>query len=249
MVLSGGGARGIAHVGALKGLQKMGITPSSISGTSAGAWCGAFYASGIFYDDVLKIIANTKIFRLQNLAFRKNGLMKKDFLIEVLRKNLPVHQFEKLTIPLFVCTTDFEKSCQLIFNSGDLIFPLAASASIPLLFQPVHFQGTHLVDGGLLNNLPVEPLQNHCDKIIAVNVNPISIQKETKSWKELIERSVQISVENTSEIRKPLCHLVLEPPELSQYGLLEFDKAEEIARIGFEFVMRSQKEIEQTINK
>lgn len=244
LVLSGGGARGIAHLGVVKALGELGIKPEIISGTSSGAILGAFLAGGFSPETILGYIKEQKIMSSLRFAMSKVGLFRMDNAIKLYSGYLGHDTFEKLNIPLIVSATDLITGKSVYFNKGELFTPVMASAAIPILFKPVYHEGMLLVDGGLLNNLPAEPLQDKCDFVIGVHCNPIGRASHLGNFRKVMERTFLFSVYNTIRTRIGLCDLFIEPGELTQYRVFDVSKAEQIFKAGYEEVFKMQNEIE-----
>lgn len=159
MALSGGGARGIAHLGVLAALDELGLPVGALAGASSGAIAATFYAAGFAPREVLKLLQNTSIPRLTRPVFGRNGLLGLEAVGQLLARHLGDNLcFEDLQRPLTLVATDLEAAESVYFNAGPLLPPLLASSAVPILYRPIEYQGRRLVDGGLLNNLPVEPL-------------------------------------------------------------------------------------------
>jgi NTE family protein len=156
LVLSGGGARGYAHIGMLRVLERHGVEPDVMAGTSMGAILAALYAYGYRADDLYEMAAAIPWRNELELSLVA-GVMKSDKLHDLLRTYLPA-TFEELGKPLAVTCTDLEAGEALVFTEGELIPAIRASACYPGAFEPVSFGGRTLVDGGILNNLPVDAL-------------------------------------------------------------------------------------------
>ena len=152
LILSGGGARGIAHLGVLKALLDLKIKPSFIVGTSAGAIMGALYSSGMEIDKILKIYEDEeKSFKKLSIYKNLNSKNKTEFLKSVFNRYLPVKTFEELNTKLSVQATDIKTCERVIFSEGDLIKAILASSAIPFVFEPVKHKDYLLVDGGVLD--------------------------------------------------------------------------------------------------
>ncbi|MCS7019487.1 MAG: patatin-like phospholipase family protein [Cytophagales bacterium] len=232
IVLSGGGARGISHLGALQAINEWGIRPKLISGTSAGAIVGALYAAGQSPAEILNFITKTNILRYFKPATNFTGLLRLEKTAEAFRLFLAEDNFESLKIPLFVNATDIERGETVFFHSGELIKPLQASSCIPFLFEPVEIDGRYYIDGGILNNLPVEPLVGRCDYIIGIHSNAVS-ELKISNMKQVIERTFHLVINANITSRKPLCHLFIEPPEMAAYKVFDVAKAREIFDVGY----------------
>lgn len=244
-VLSGGAARGIAHIGVIKALGEMGVKPDMISGTSAGAIIGAFYAAGYDSEAILKIASSTNMFSFTDLQFMKSGLFKPSTLKSQFEKNLKINTFEQLQLPLIVTATDFINAESCYFSEGELIPALLASSAIPGIYLPVEYNGLTLVDGGLLNNFPIEPLIGKCEVIIGIHVNPIPKNIDGLLIRGVIDRSVHIAIGNTVRYKEKQCTLFIEPPQLSKFSLFDTDKAQEIAEIGYNYTLQLKNKIEK----
>ncbi|MFO8151342.1 MAG: patatin-like phospholipase family protein [Trueperaceae bacterium] len=171
LVLSGGGARGFAHIGVLRVLERYGIEVDALAGTSMGAILAALYAHGYRADDLHELAGTVSWRDVIDLSL-SGGVVKGEKLHQLLSTYLPP-RFEDLGKTLAVTCTDIEAGEQLVFTGGDLITPVRASACLPGAFEPVEYLGRTLADGGILNNLPVDALALvHTDLTLASDVSP-----------------------------------------------------------------------------
>jgi len=233
IALSGGGVRGISHLGVLKALNEAGIYPTRVSGTSAGAIVGTMYCYGYSPDEIFKIIKDTNYLKFLRPAISWTGLLKMDILQTLYGQYLAENNFSNLKIPLTIATTDIGRGKSVYFSEGELILPLMASTCIPGMFDPIVVEGNFLVDGGVLNNLPVEPLDGICDYIIGVNCNHLSEQLNITNIKKLIERTVIMSMNFNVYSRKNKCDFFIEPQGLARFGVFDIKKADEIFDAGY----------------
>jgi NTE family protein len=234
IALSGGGFRGVMHLGVLKALEDAEIEVSEISATSFGAFVGAFHANGLSANEILDIFQSISWWKTIRPTLNWKGLASIQALAKTFRKYLP-ETFEELQKPLTINATDLEKGETVYFNSGNLIAPLLASACVPILFKPMKIGTRQLADGGILNNLPAEPLQPNCDFIIGVNCNHAG-EKKVSNYKTVIERTFNLAINQNTNIRKPLCNWVIEPPKMANYQTFEIGKMQEMFDIGFSFI-------------
>ena len=232
--LSGGGARGIAHIGVLAALKKYGIHPEIISGTSMGAIVGVLYASGYEPEQILDLMKLRKLHKVIRWAFPSGGLLDLDKVEEVLREHLPNDSFSSLKKKFYCAVTNLNSGESELISSGKLIDFVLASASIPIVFQPRIIDGKSYVDGGLLNNLPVEPLLNEADIIIGVHVNHNEEMKEVRGMKTIAERSFRLAIGKNVSEKFSLCDFVIDPPQIRKFSTFDFNKADEIYQIGFD---------------
>lgn len=246
LVLSGGGARGLAHLGIIKGLRELGLSISKISGASSGAVIGAFISAGYSPEETLKVFVDNKLMYQIRPVFR-SGIFRLTKWEKILLKCFPQNSFESLSIPLTVVATDINECKTDFFSAGELILPLLASCSVPGIFAPVLINERQYVDGGVLNNLPIDPFLEDAKKIVASNVNPLVFEKEIDSGFKIFERSIQLSIRESINMRKKNVHLFLEPEQLSRYQIFDLDEAEDIFLVGYAHALSKRKEIEKLL--
>ena len=245
LALSGGAARGIAHIGIIKALEEFGIKPGIISGVSVGSIVGAYYAAGYQANEIFKIAASTKMYRITDLRLTQGGIFKPTALQTDLEFHFKNLTFEKLKLPLTVCATDFINCKPVFFSEGELVPVLLGSSAMPAFYEPVEYRNMTILEGGLTNNLPVEPLLNNCDIIIASHVNPLNAECKKLSIANVIDRSFHIAVSESMKQKKTMCHLFIEPPLLSKFGILDMDDAENIFKTGYDYAISQKKQVEK----
>lgn len=234
LVLSGGGARGISHLGVLKALDEMGVRVSVISGTSVGSLTGCLYAYGYSPEEILQYIS-TGFFKAVRPAWTLSGLLSMNALKAELLRYMPENDFAALKIPVIVAATDLGKGRIQYFEEGELIPAIVASSCVPAVFNPVSIKNILYVDGGILDNLPVKPIRNKCDFIIASHCNPIDNSFDKRNLKAIIERSLLMAINGNTTQSKSLCNLLIEPPALGKFGGFDIGKAKEMFEIGYAY--------------
>ncbi|MEZ4772481.1 MAG: patatin-like phospholipase family protein [Bacteroidia bacterium] len=250
IVLSGGGYRGIAHIGVLRALHEYNIEPHIIAGTSAGAIIGALYAAGCSTSDMLRFWEEEEIFQFSRFAFGKPGLVDTEKMIGSLEKYIPVQSFEELSKKLFVTATDVINARLNVFSTGPLIKPIIASASFPVIFTPTEVNGELYLDGGIMNNFPVEAIRDRSDMIIGVNVSPLRqvSLKDIDGFLEISQRVFELGSDTTTQSKIPMCDVYICPQELSEYGTFETGKIEKIFEIGYYATLEQIDIIHERIN-
>ncbi len=169
--LSGGGGLGIAHIGVLEVFIENEIPIDIITGTSAGALVGAFYADGLSIGEMEKILEDLRWTDLLETAVPELGFFSTGAMQEILEKNIRASTFSELALPLAVVATNLDDGEEVVLDQGPLALAVVASAAIPVVFQPVEYEDMMLVDGGLVNNLPSDRArQMGADIVIAVNL-------------------------------------------------------------------------------
>ncbi len=237
-VISGGGARGVSHLGVLKALTEHDIRPDIIAGTSSGAIAGALFSRGFSPEEILEIVVETNFIRHFRPSFGGNGLLRLNNLESFLRKYIPENTFEALQIPLVVTATDLEAGELVCYRQGELSLPVLASCCLPGIFEPMKFGGKLLVDGGILNNLPVEVIEDECDLIIGLHCNPFTLSRPIRSTREILARSYLLAVHNVNMERIRRCHLLFEAPTLRDYSIFDLHKARKMYLVGYEHAMQ-----------
>jgi NTE family protein len=234
LVLSGGGARGFAHAGVIKALNEYGIFPDVISGVSAGAMAGALYADGHTPDEMMKIFSETKFYKYIEFSIPRQNLLKMTKLTKLIAENLRAKKIEELKIPFYVAATNLNDGKCEYFSKGELLKIVIASSTVPVLFPPMLISGKTYVDGGVLNNLPIEPIEKKCEMIIGINVNPIGYQDEFKNLMSIAERSFQLCFAATLPRKTQKFDIYIEPAGLEKYKLLDISKNKEIFHLGYD---------------
>ncbi len=174
LVLGSGGARGLAHIGAIEVLEARGYEIASIAGSSMGALVGGIHASGKLaqYRDWVVELERMDVLRLLDFTFGGNGMIKGDKIIEVLKAMIGDSKIEDLPMAYTAVATDLDRQREIWLSHGSLFDAIRASIAIPMVFTPVKLKGRLLVDGGLVNPIPVAPtLRDMTDLTVVVNVN------------------------------------------------------------------------------
>jgi NTE family protein len=213
LALSGGGIRGIAHVGVIKALMDSNIVPEAVIGTSAGAIIGALYAAGKTPEQMMQFTKEWSLLRSVRLGFSIDGLTSLTFLKEHLLKHIGHDSFEQLERPFFVGVTNMNEGTLEVINSGSLTDTVMASSAIPLIFKPVEINGKIYVDGGVMSNLAVEPLRTLCDVLIGVDVMATGVV-DSKSLSNVIgiaSRLFTLGIVASARQDIAKCDIVIQP--------------------------------------
>jgi NTE family protein len=174
LVLSGGGARGLAHIGVIETLEKEGYEITSVAGTSMGALVGGVYAAGKMEDFKKWMLSldKIKVLRLVDFTFSKQGLVKGDRVLNKMKQFVADVDIVELKIPYAAVAVDLLNKEEIVYTRGSLYDAIRASISIPSVFTPVKKDNTLIIDGGVLNNIPVNHIKRHKnDLLVAVDVN------------------------------------------------------------------------------
>ena len=191
LVLSSGGARGLAHIGAIEALEEHGYHISSIAGCSMGALIGGVYAAGKLkeYREWMKTIDRKKMLELTDFSFSINHLVKGDRIIEAIMAFVPDMAIEDLPIPYCAVATDWQNGEEVVFREGSLFDAIRASISLPLYYEPVRRDGRILIDGGVINPIPLNRVERHAgDLLVGVDVRGHNYKKQWERQQRLAEK-------------------------------------------------------------
>ena len=188
LVLSSGGARGLAHIGAIEELESQGYHISSIAGCSMGALIGGVYAAGKMneFREWMKTIDRKKMISLTDFSFSLNHLAKGNRIIEAIMEFVPDMTIENLPIPYCAVATDLKVGKEVVFNKGSLFEAIRASISLPSFYEPVKRDGMVLVDGGVINPIPLNRVKRKKDDIlVGIDVSGHDYQAQWEEWHRL----------------------------------------------------------------
>ncbi len=247
--LSGGGALGFAHIGVIQALREYGIHPDEVAGTSMGAIIGTMYAAGYSPVQMLDIIRENNLYSTTKLMtwipeLRKTGISNHDELRKILTTYIPHNTFDALKYPMHVCVANLNSGKYEIISSGNnLDMWVAASASIPWVFENIVYNGTHYTDGGALNNFPAQVLQETCDVIIGVNVTPyIPNDTEITLATDVLIHTIRAALNNNSEEGITLCDHLIVSEAIREYNEFDFSNYLEIYQYGYDAAQQYIKE-------
>lgn len=239
LALGGGFARGIAHIGVLKVLEKENIPIGLVAGTSVGALIGAAYCSGVSIAELEQIATRVRFKHFARWTLSRYGFASNQRMIGFLNSVLKVKTFEELRIPLAVTATDFSTGEGVVFHSGPLVEPVRASCAYPGMFLPVTLRGRLLVDGMLSNAVPTIPLREMgAERVLAVHLRGKWTNGDgPRHVFEVIGQCFAIAQEMNSSLWKPAADLVIEP-DVSGFKYDGFEHAAHLVRAG-EIVTRA----------
>ncbi len=275
LALSGGGARGLAHVGVLQAFEELQVPVDYIAGTSMGSIIGGLYASGMTIEELQEAVQTiewTKVLRYKidrnQLSYRDKQMQQRYFnfefgfskegftvpsgvvsgqelllLLKRLTKNLYLDDFSKLPIPFKAVATDLEDPNEpYLLSKGDLALALRASMAVPFAFAPITIDGRLLVDGGIVNNIPVDVVKNMgADIVVAVDIaTPILNQVDSgSSFVTIYKQSMDISlIQNALQALKK-ADIIIEP-DLKGLTLTDFEKSEKMMDRGRQAILEKR---------
>ena len=177
------------------------------------------------------------------------GLLRIDTVLDLYKKYIPHDSFEGLQIPLHVVAVDLGLGEQVIFNQGELLRPVLASCCLPGIFEPMQINKRQFVDGGVLNNMPVDVIEHKVDFLIGSHCNPFGTTKPIRSVRSVIERSIILAVQSKTKEKFSRCNVLLEPVDLTGYSPADINKARELFRIGYQYTRSMTTDIEKALSQ
>ncbi|HAX61194.1 MAG TPA: hypothetical protein DCX95_01345 [Elusimicrobia bacterium] len=239
LVLGGGGARGLAHIGVLKAFEEKKIPVDIIVGTSVGALIGGLYASGMSISDLEKMSQGIGWNKISNLSATKlltlitaESLLSTEKLEKYLKKHIGNKRFDELKIPFACIACDIKTGERIVFKDGEAAFAMRASATIPGVFKPVEYRHRLLVDGGIVDNLPVDIAKvMGADFIIAVYPQADHTTFEIKNVMTTLSQVINLQGGFLTEKQMPAADFLL-IPNVKNVNIIELDRSQECMEAG-----------------
>lgn len=260
LVLSSGGARGLAHIGVIEELEAQGYSITSVAGCSMGALVGGAYAAGRLKElkELVCSMDRRKMFSLVDFSFSLNHLVKGDKVVETLRTVIPEVAIEALPLPYCAISTDWERGEEVVFRTGSLMEAIRASISLPALFDPRRTDGRILIDGGVINPLPLNRVERtEGDRLVGVDLsghdywgqrqvqlkarargrNALTRRLPTPdtdvTYLSLLTRASSLMIRQNSRLMEQLTQPdLLIDIQMSRYSGMDYDKADRLIAIG-----------------
>lgn len=239
IALSGGSARGYAHIGVLKAFDEHGMSPDIISGTSMGALVGVLYAAGHSPDHILELVKKDKIYNMVSLRLGQKGFFELDAVKKILKNEIKEDDFSALKKPFYLSVANItDAKNEVKGEKGPLFNYVLASCSIPVVFMPQEMGGKVYVDGGLFDNLPAASIKDKCQTLIGVHVNYNGPMEDVGGIREIAQRTFSLAIELNVVKSRELCDFMIEPDEMKTISIFDFDKIDEIVEIGYNAALR-----------
>ncbi|AIE59539.1 patatin-like phospholipase family protein [Bacillus methanolicus] len=249
LALGSGGARGFAHLGVIKVLKAEGIPIDFLAGSSMGAMVGCLYAAGLDIDRLYKLAGAFKRKYYLDFTVPKMGLIAGKRVKELVRIFTHGKNIEQLEIPVGVVATDLMTGEKVVFRQGPIADAVRASISIPGIFVPEKLNGRLLVDGGVVDRIPVSVVKEMgADLIIAVDVSRVKTNSEITSIFDVIMQSVDI-MQNELVMSREIASDVMIRPRVEMYSSQAFTNIDEIILIGEEEARKQIGKIKSIIDR
>jgi NTE family protein len=233
IALSGGGVKGVSHAGALKALEEYGIKPDVISGVSSGAIVAALYADGHSPEEITSFFDKMTFTKMTSIQLGDGGFFSMKSFEKFLSGKLRAKIFAELPFALRIVATNLDQGRSVAFSSGNLVEPVIASSSMPVLFAPKIIEGANYVDGGVLKNFPVSTIRDECRYVVGINCSPMVADDYSVNIINVATRSYHFMFRANTLHDRELCDLLIEPKEVANYDTFDADKSREIFEIGY----------------
>ncbi|MGY6648346.1 patatin-like phospholipase family protein [Wenyingzhuangia sp. IMCC45574] len=233
LALGGGAVLGAAHIGVLKALEERGIKIQYIAGTSIGSLIASLYAFGVPIAKIEEIAVNFTWFDITNISLSKFGLLSNSKMENLISKYIHHKNIQDSKIPLSMIATDICNGDRVVLNRGDISSAIMASSCIPGVFIPVEIGGKMLVDGVIAENVPVTAVKEMgADFIIAVDLNPIHVEKQPTNIVDVLINSLHFGIRHIVESQIKESDIIIEP-DLSKYSLSSTKNIKELIAEGY----------------
>ncbi len=236
LALGGGAVLGAAHVGILKALLEQGVRPAAITGTSIGAFIAAMHAFGLEMSEIEDIALDLDWLDISQISLSRYGLLSNEKMGALLDEVIGEVEFSRAEIPLAVVTADIRTGEKITLDSGDVATAVMASTCLPGIYTPVELRDRLLVDGGIVENVPVSPLQSMgVDTIIAVDLLSKKGFDQPDNIIDIMINAYNIATRNATRIQLEDADLVI-APDLSEFNMRDTRQIPDLIRIGYETV-------------
>ena len=246
LALGGGAVLGAAHIGVLAALEERKIKITSIAGTSIGAFIAALYAFGLTPEEIETKVTDLKWLDTAGFSISKYGLLSNKKLGDMLKKTVGDAQFKDVEIPLAVVATDIGTCEKVVLKEGNVAESVMASSCIPGIFIPVEIGSRLLVDGGLVENVPISPLKEMgAEMIMGVDINAKRKYQKPDDIIDVLANALDLAIDNATRIQTEGADVLI-TPKLSAYNRADVEMVHDLVKEGYDAVHEAIREIEQT---
>lgn len=234
VALSGGGARGLAHAGALKAIEEAELKIDVIAGVSAGSIAAVMYAAGLRPTEIMARFDKRSVRDFVELRPRRGGLFGMSGFGKMLSGAIGSYKnLEDLPVPVYVGVTDFDEGVPREFHTGPIIERVTASCSIPIVFKPVEIDGVKYVDGGVLRNHPAWIIRPICRTLIGINVSPLLPKSGPETFFGVLMRTYNLMAKANQREDMEMCDVSVEMPEITACRTFDLSRVESLFMSGY----------------
>lgn len=241
--LSGGGARGFAHIGAMRALRELGLLPDIIAGVSAGSVVATFYAAGLLsdpnHDPLLEMFSNASFRDFAEMHVPRESFFSLDRFKAKLAEQIPYKNIEELPIKTVIGATDLDLGMKKAFTEGPLPERVVASCSIPIVFEPVTIDGHRYIDGGVLHNMPSWAIRHLCEHLIGINCSPMYKSAPARNIVEIAQRSYALMSKHNVIPDLEICDIVVNLTEVADHQAFDLKSLSLLVEAGYLTTLRT----------
>lgn len=234
LALGGGAVLGAAHVGVLRSLEELDIPIHAIAGTSIGAFVAALYAFGKKWRDIKEIAVDLDWLDVSKMSLSKFGLLSNEKICSRTKELLGDVRFKDAPVPLAMVSCDISRGEKVVFTEGDIATAVMASTCVPAVFVPVESDDKLLVDGGIIENVPISPLKEmNLDVIIGVDLNAQHTYKKPNNILDIVLNAIDITLLNATKLQTKEADILI-TPDLSEFNLIDTDQVNNLIAKGYQ---------------
>ncbi len=234
LALSGGASRGAYHLGVLHFLDEQKIQVKAISATSIGSIIGASYASGVSPKEQLEIFKSKEFKSIFSLNLFNGSLLRMNEQSELINKLLPIKNLEDLKIPLHITAIDMQNGEEIYFKKGNVKQICLASSALVPIFARVEYEGKYLIDGGVIDHMPIQPLKQYPYKIVAVDLHPVYSKNVKNGIYSNLKRALFLRFYKRVTTPQTQCDVYISSPKLQNYSIFSLKHLDAMFQMGYE---------------
>lgn len=248
LALGGGAVLGAAHIGVLRAVEEMNLEISFISGTSIGAFVGALFAFGHTSKEIEEIALDLNWMDISGIALFESGILSNAKLGKLLSKSLGEKDVKDANIPLAIIATDISSGEKVVLKKGPVVQAIMASTCIPGVFSPVEFNNQLLVDGGIVENIPIDTVRNMgAEYVIGVDLNAIKRYNRPDSILDVMINSFHFTLKTAAKYQTKDANLLI-TPELSEFNMVNTDQIKDLIEQGYKDAKQALENTKLPIN-
>ncbi len=247
LALSGGGTRGLAHIGVLRALEENGIRPDCLSGTSIGAFAAALYAFGVSLQEIRSISEGMTPLNVSKLQLSRYALFSNEELGRLIQSRIGRARIEESPVPLAIIAVDIGSGKKVVMREGEVAPAVMASNAVPGIYRPIFIDGRMMVDGGIAEDVPISPLRPMgADLVVAVNLSAERQYRPPDNIIDIILNAIDIAIDEDTKVQVKAADVLIEP-KLSHFERMDVSRIDELIAEGFRATMASIKEIRRVL--
>jgi NTE family protein len=233
LALSGGGTRGLAHIGVLQALEESGIRPDYISGTSIGAFAAALYAFGVTLEDIRSVGQGMSPVNISKLKLSRYALFSNEELARLIQSKIGKARIEEALIPLAIIAVDIGTGAKVVLRQGEVASAVMASNAVPGIYRPVIIDGRMLVDGGIVEDVPLSPLRPMgADTVVAVNLSADRKYRQPEDIIDILLNAFDIAIDEDTKSQVKAADVLIEP-HLSDFRRMDVTQIDALIAEGY----------------